>query len=174
MIFCCLNNDAARGCFATQLKVFFKVNPAYRNAEHSATLRVTSVDPLLCFSFLTFPFSLLQIATSSWPMLRCPRVSPSSTAPMASASLRASLGPRWCRRAAPASSCMDRRQAKASSSASVTPWKSARSSRMRSCFTKRQVSSSTCTGRSHFWASYITIGPTDSLTLSPTRGCGVG
>ena len=81
-----------------------------------------------------------QIATSFWPMLRCPRVSPSSTAPMASVSWRASHGLRWCRRAVPASSCTDRRQAKASSSASATPWRSERSSRMRSCFIKRQVS----------------------------------
>lgn len=84
--------------------------------------------------------SPLQIATSSWPMHRCPRVSPSSTAPMASVSLQASLGLRWCRRAVPVSSSMDQRQAKASSSALATPWRSARSSRMKSCFIKRQVS----------------------------------
>lgn len=123
----------------------------------------------LCSPSLRFP---LQIATSSWPMLRCPRVSPSSTAPMASVSWRASLGLRWCRRAVPASSCMGRRQAKASSSALATPWRSARSSRMRSCFIKRQVSvrwiflkniypsyKQLVRLRSNFWAGYVTSGP---------------
>lgn len=87
--------------------------------------------------FLPFP---LQIATSSWPMHRCRRAFPSSTALMASVSSQASPGPRSCRRAVPVSSCMGRRPAKASSSASATPWRSARSLRMRSCSIKRQVS----------------------------------
>lgn len=88
---------------------------------------------------LFLPF-LLQTATSSWPMHRCRRAFPSSTALMASVSLRASPGARSCRRAAPVSSCSGQRPAKASSSALMTPWRSARSLRMRSCSTKRQVS----------------------------------
>lgn len=86
------------------------------------------------------PF-LPQTATSSWPMHRCRRAFPSSTALMASASSRASPGARSCRRAAPVSSCTGRRPARASSSAWTRPWRSARSLRTRSCSTKRQVSS---------------------------------
>lgn len=81
----------------------------------------------------------LQTVTSSWPMLRCQRDFPSSTARMASASSQASPGLRSCRRAVPVSSCTDPRPVKASFSALMKPWRSAKSLKMRSCSTQRQV-----------------------------------
>ncbi|KAF7645079.1 hypothetical protein LDENG_00210410, partial [Lucifuga dentata] len=71
-------------------------------------------------------------------MLRYRRAFPSSTAPMASVSSRASPGQRSCRRAALVSFCMGPRPVRASSSALMKPWRSARSLRMRLCSTKRR------------------------------------
>ncbi|XP_070397561.1 voltage-gated delayed rectifier potassium channel KCNH8 isoform X2 [Nothobranchius furzeri] len=78
-------------------------------------------------------------ATSSWPMLRCPKAFQLSTALMASVNSQASLGQRSCRRAVPVSSFMGLRPVKVSSRASMRPWRSAKSLKMRSCSTQRQL-----------------------------------
>lgn len=89
------------------------------------------------------PLSLsAQTATLFWGTPRCSRSTPSSTAPMASASWPGTLGRSSCRRAAPATSCSAQKPAMAARLRSRRPWMRGGSSRPSWSSTRRKVGTS--------------------------------